>query len=151
MRASPHAIAWLQRALAHEFAAARQFTLQAAVARSTGSGALARFCADGAAEELEHAQRLAAVLLELGAGFGAGAPPLYPVGDAPAEIVAAATATEDTAVALYEVAARACAADATLRALLRGLQAEERDHLEKLRRWPAVAPAAHPIDARRQA
>lgn len=149
MRASPHAIGWLQRALAHEFAAARQFALQATVAQRAGDAELARFSAAGAAEELEHAQRLAAVLLDLGAGFGAGAPALYPVGATPAQIVAAAIATEEAAIALYGDALRACAADAALQTVLRGLQQEEREHLQKLRRWPTAAPAARAIDARR--
>lgn len=149
MRAPPSVIAWLQRALQHEFAAARQFALQASMARRLGDSALARFCSESAQEELEHAQRLAAALIDLGAGFGGGAAPAYPVGGSRQQILAAAAATERQAVTIYERALRACAADSELRALFCGLHAEECEHLDKLRRWAGDGSAAGAPHGRR--
>jgi bacterioferritin (cytochrome b1) len=126
---TPTMIAWLQRALRHEFSASRQFALQAAVARSLGLDALARHCEASAAEEIGHAQRFAAALLRLGASFGGGACEPLPVGASARELLAHASATEARAVSLYRDAARACAPIAWLRELFDTIGAEEAHHL----------------------
>lgn len=149
MRAPPQAIARLQRLLEHEFGAARQFALQAAVAERCADDRLARFCTAAASEEIEHAQRLANALLALNAGFGGGAPPHYEVGRTREEILAAAVTTERSALALYGEALRCAGLAPELRELLAALQAEEVAHLDKLQRWPATE-SADTVHARRR-
>jgi bacterioferritin len=142
MRVTPQAIGWLQRALQHEFAAMRQFTLQAAVARRAGSSDLAAFCADSAADELAHARQLADALAEAGAALGSGGGPAFAVGTQPSEILDCGIATEQAALALYRQAARACAALPPLAALFEDIGADEARHLAQLQQRRAALPAA---------
>jgi bacterioferritin (cytochrome b1) len=125
-------LGWLQRALRHEFAASRQFTLQAVVARELGDSALACECEASASEELRHAQRFAAALAQAGAGFGDGAVASLPIGYSTAELIGHARATEAAAVRLYRDAARACQAVQALRRLFESIGAEEAAHYEQL-------------------
>ena len=131
-RPTPVALGWLQRALRHEFAAARQFTLQAVVARGFGDPVLAADCERSAAEELQHAQRFAAALAAAGAGFGDGAPPTLPVGHTRPEVLEQARATEALAVRMYREAARSCAGFTDLERLFTQIGAEEAGHLHQL-------------------
>jgi len=130
MQATPTEIAWLQRALRHEFAAARQFTLQAALAQRLGEGELATQCEQAALDEWQHARRLASALADAGGAFAEGAPPLLPVGRDVRDLLAHAADTERRAVALYHDAARAARGPA--RALFDALGADEAQHLEQL-------------------
>lgn len=125
-------LSWLQRALRHEFAAARQFTLQAVVARHLGDGALSHECEQSATEELQHAQRFAAALAHAGAAFSDGAVASLPIGHSVAELVENARATEAQAVRLYRDAARACVSVEALRLLFESIGAEEASHYEFL-------------------
>ncbi len=138
MRATPSAIGWLQRALRHEFAAARQFALQAAVARSAGALALAETCAAAVLDEVRHASLLAQALADCGAGFAEGAPPSLPIGAGAAEIAGHARATEQAAVRLYQSAARACAGLPELAQLFEAIGAEEARHAGRFAQSPAV-------------
>ncbi len=131
-RPTPPMIGWLQRAVLHEFAAARQFTLQAVVARHLGDSAIAVECEKSAAEELQHAQMFAAVLAECGAPFGTGAPEVLPVGKSVLEVLEHGQTTEAAAVRLYAEAARACAAAPRVRALFEAIGADEAEHFKHL-------------------
>jgi bacterioferritin (cytochrome b1) len=121
-------IGWLQRALLHEFAAARQFTLQSVVAHRLGDAGLATECNKSAAEELQHAQMFATALVEFGASFGTGAPDVLPVGGSLLEILQHGLNTEAKAVRLYGEAARACAAVPRVRDLFSEIGADEAQH-----------------------
>jgi bacterioferritin (cytochrome b1) len=129
---APTAISWLQRGLRHEFAAARQFTLQAVVARRLGDTALAAECEQSAADEIIHAQRLAALLDAHGIPFGEALMPVFPVGRTVREIVDCAYETELLAVRLYRDAARANGANEPARQLFERLCEEETVHLAAL-------------------
>jgi bacterioferritin (cytochrome b1) len=133
-RPTPVAIGWLQRALRHEFAAARQFTLQAVVARRLGDTGLAAECESSAVEELQHAQRFAAAIAATGASFGDGAPPTLPVGRTRPELLEQARATESLAVRMYREAERVCSGSAELEQLFAQIGAEEAGHLAQLER-----------------
>lgn len=129
---TPAMLGWLQRALRHEFAAARQFTLQAVVARALGEAVLACECEEAACEELQHARRFAAALAQAGAAFADGAPACLPIGHSVAELIGNALTTELAAVRLYRDAARACRGVETLRGLFESIGAEEASHYEQL-------------------
>jgi bacterioferritin (cytochrome b1) len=125
-------LGWLQRALRHEFAACRQFTLQAVVAKAIGDPALARECEESAAEELRHAQQFAAALAQAGAGFGDGSVASLPIGRTRAEVIGHARTTEAAAVRLYHDARRACQGVEPVRRLFEAIGAEEATHYERL-------------------
>jgi bacterioferritin (cytochrome b1) len=131
-RVTPAAIGWLQRALRHEFAASRQFTLQAVVARRLGDAALALECEAAAAEELRHAQRFAAELAAALAPPGDCAGVNLPIGRSITELLENGRATEAQAVRLYRDAARACTGLAGTQRLFEEIGAEEAQHLDAL-------------------
>jgi bacterioferritin (cytochrome b1) len=131
-RATPAMLGWLQRALRHEFAAARQFTLQAVVARELGDSALAGECEGSAVEELRHAQRFASALAQAGAPVADGAVSCLPVGRSVIELLQHARTTEAAAVRLYRDAARACQGVEPLRRLFELIGAEEATHYDQL-------------------
>jgi bacterioferritin (cytochrome b1) len=143
-RATPEAIAWLQRALGHEFAAARQFTLQAALAGRLARPALAAECERAAADELRHARQLADALLAAGVPLAAAvAAAVLPVGHDVESLLRHARETEERAVRLYRDAARRC--PGAIRPLFEALGEEEAAHLAEIDvRWRALA------DSRRQ-
>ncbi len=130
--ATPPMIGWLQRAVLHEFAAARQFTLQAVVANRLGDKAIATECDKSAAEELQHAQMFAGLLAEFGAPFGNGAPEILPVGNSVLQVLQHGQTTEASAVRLYADAARACGAAPRVRALFEEIGADEAEHFKHL-------------------
>jgi bacterioferritin (cytochrome b1) len=115
--------------LRHEFAASRQFTLQAAVARGLGEHALADESMAAAAEELTHARLLAEALGAAGVACGEGAAPGFAVGRTAAELLARAIDTEAEAVRLYRAAASACTASTAAARLFAQIGAEEAEHL----------------------
>jgi bacterioferritin (cytochrome b1) len=125
-------ITWLQRAVAHEFAAARQFTLQSVVARRLGDGSLAAECAKSAAEEIEHAQRFADALAATGASFGSVTEATLPVGHTLIDILEHGKATEASAVRLYRDAARACRGIPHAQALFEAIAEDEAEHHKHL-------------------
>lgn len=133
---SPATVAWLHRALAHEWAAAAQFSAQAALARAAGDMVYADFSRRAAADELEHAQWLADAMAARSWTPRPAAVADRPVGQGVAGMLAAAIETEQRAVALYEAAARDCAGDPGLHELMNTLAEQEREHLLQLQRWP---------------
>jgi len=143
-RPTPVMLSWLQRALRHEFAASRQFTLQAVVARELGDAALGSECEEWTSEELRHAQRFATALAQAGAGFGDGSVVSLPIGHSVGELIGHARATEAAAVRLYREAARACQGAEPLRRLFESIGAEEATHYEQLTR--RLRQAGEPIE-----
>lgn len=133
-RPTPVMLGYLQRAVRHEFAAAQQFTLQAAMARALGDKALGLECETWAAEELSHAQRFASAVAQAGAALGAGSIESFPIGGTIAELLRNARATEAAAVRLYREAARSCQGMEPLRELFDSIGAEEATHFEALTR-----------------
>jgi bacterioferritin (cytochrome b1) len=127
-------LAYLQRALRHEFGAAQQFTLQAVVARGLGDTAWGRECEAAAVEELRHAQRFAAALAQAGVPVGVGAVACFPIGGSVAELLRNAAATEAAAIRLYRDAARTCQGAEPLRGLFESIGLEEATHYEELAR-----------------
>jgi bacterioferritin (cytochrome b1) len=127
-------LAYLQRAVRHEFGAAQQFTLQAVVARALGDTALSAECEGSAVEELRHAQRFAAALAHAGAALGAGPIASFPIGASVGELLRHARATEAAAVRLYRDAARVCQGSPPLRQLFQSIGSEEAIHYEDLTR-----------------
>lgn len=108
MNGHPRVIAWLQRALSHEFAAAEQLTLQAVQAAALGLPRLADGLREGAREELGHAEAFATRLLAIGAAPHAAASRKLPVGRTQEELLRFGLATEDAAIRLYREAANWC-------------------------------------------
>lgn len=132
-------LGWLQRALRHEFAAARQFALQAAVARRLGDSTLAAQCDEGAREELRHAGLLADAILAVGATPADGAPMVLPTGRTRDELIEEACRTESAALFLYRDAVRAAAGQSALCNLFEFLHREEAEHLAQLQRMRRTA------------
>lgn len=108
MNAHPRVIAYLQRALAHEFAAAEQLTLQAVQATALGLARLTEGCRQGAREELEHAEAFASRLLAVGAMPQAVTSRTPPVGRTHEELLRFGLATEAAAIRLYREAVDYC-------------------------------------------
>jgi bacterioferritin len=127
-------LGYLQRAVRHEFAAAQQFTLQAALARAWGDTALSAACEASAVEELRHAQRFASAIVQAGAASAVGSIASFPIGGTVADLLRNARATEEAAVRLYSDAARNCQGVEALRQLFESIGAEEAAHYEELTR-----------------
>ncbi|MBX9631686.1 MAG: ferritin [Burkholderiales bacterium] len=132
-------LGWLQRALRHEFAAARQFALQASIARRLGDPKLAAQCDEGAREELRHAGLLADAILAAGAMPADGALAVLPTGRTRDELLDEACRTESAAVLLYRDALRATPSRSASRDLFEFLQREEAEHLALLQRMRRIA------------
>ncbi len=133
--ASPELLRWLQRALAHEWAAAEQFLMQSAIAKAQGMDAFAAFSRDSAREELEHAGLLATHLAQIGRSPRvANSVTFDPGRDGPSMLVAAID-TERRAVELYTQAAHACRGWAHWAAFFSGLAHEEERHRRELEGW----------------
>lgn len=136
MNGHPRVIAWLQRALGHEFAAAEQLTLQAVQAAALGLPRLADSLREGAREELGHAEAFAARLLAIGAAAQAAASRKLPIGRTQEELLRFGLATEDAAIRLYREAANWCrhSGDAENAALFLRILDEEVAHYRELER-----------------
>ena len=124
----PQARVWLAGELA-----------QATLARLTGDEALAQRLRDEALEELGHAERLMARLIELGVAPSAGTLAPARLGRGVADFGALNRQLEQNAVVLYQDAADHArrVRDTGTEALLRELAAEEAQHL---RQWLGSAP-----------
>lgn len=139
MTADTRTLGWLTRALQHEFSALQQYLAQATLARLTGDEALAQRLRDEALEELGHAERLMARLIELGVAPNAGTLAPARLGRGVADFGALNRQLEQNAVVLYQDAADHArrVRDTGTEALLRELAAEEAQHL---RQWLGSAP-----------
>ena len=108
MTGHPRIIAYLQRAVSHEFTAAQQYTLQAGSAENWGMGDLATKLRRDAGEELEHAEAFIKQMLRLGAEPRSSQPRTPRVGRSHVELLRFGLATEQDAIRLYDEAARFC-------------------------------------------
>ncbi len=131
---TPAMIGFLQRAVAHEFAACRQFTLQAVVAKRLGAEALATECRKSADEELMHGRMFADALAAAGAAFGTTTEAHLPIGNTIEQLLENARATEASAVRLYGDGARACAGVPAIAALFEHIRNDELEHEQMLSR-----------------
>ena len=136
MPGHPRIIAYLQRAVSHEFSAAQQFTLQAVQAERLGLGPFADELRAGAVDELRHAEAFIRRLHEL----GAGSPPVQtaarPVGRTVVELLRFGLTTESDAMRLYAEALRFCerTADAGNAELFARIHGDEVRHYQELTR-----------------
>lgn len=137
MKGHPRVIAYLQRAVSHEFSAAQQFTLQAVQAECLGLGPFANELRAGTLEELRHAEAFCRRLHELGAGSpSVQAVAARPVGRTLEELLRFGLATEADAMRLYAEALRFCEriADADNAALFARIYEDEWRHYQELER-----------------
>lgn len=134
MSADPRTLGWLSRALAHEMRAVQQYLAQSVLARLWGNAELAAELRREADEELAHAERLMARLIQLGVAPSAGDILPARLGRTPADLLAADRALEADAVHLYQEAAAHARRmhDADSVTLLEGLLDEERRHVEEI-------------------
>ncbi len=136
MNGHPRILSYLQRAVSHEFGAARQYTLQAGLAESWGQGDLANKLRADAREELEHAEAFILQMLRLGVTPSAAESRVAPIGRTHTELLRAGMATEQEAIRLYAEAGRFCAqiGDADTHALFARILADEEHHARELER-----------------
>ena len=136
MSRHPRIIAYLQRAVSHEFGAAQQFTLQAVQAERLGLGPFADELRAGALEELRHAEAFARRLHELGVGSPSVLAAQRPVGRTVVELLRFGLATETDAMRLYSEALQFCErmADAGNAALFARIHGDEVQHYQELER-----------------
>ncbi len=136
MSGHPRIIAYLQRAVSHEFSAAQQFTLQAARAENLGHGLFANELRAGAVDELRHAEAFIRRLHELGVGSPTMHVAARPVGGTIAEWLRFGLATEADAMRLYAEALQFCerTADTTNAALFARIHGDEVQHYQDLER-----------------
>ncbi|MBK1709604.1 ferritin-like domain-containing protein [Marichromatium gracile] len=147
MRLDPRVLGYLGRALSHEYGAVQQYLTHAGLAAAWGLEAGAARLRVEAREELDHAERLTARLLDLGAMPGASR--LRPVraGTSLQALLEADRALEAEALALYREAAEHSArvGDTVSAELFAALYEEERAHARALAEWIddlRAAPAA---------
>lgn len=136
MSGHPRIIAYLQRAVSHEFSAAQQFTLQAVQAEQLGLGPFADDLRAGAVDELRHAEAFSRRLHELGAGSPSVQAVVRPVGRTAVELLRFGLATEADAMRLYAEALQFCerTADAGNAALFASIHRDEVQHYQELER-----------------
>ena len=136
MSGHPRVIAYLQRALDHEFGAAQQFTLQAGQAGILGLPALAAELRTAASEELEHAGAFIACLFVLGCTPRAGGAVTGCIGRSHLELLRYGLATEASAIRLYEEAGRFCRqiGDTSQGAVFERILDDEVQHYRELKR-----------------
>lgn len=136
MSGHPRIIAYLQRAVSHEFSAAQQFTLQAVQAERLGLGPFADELRAGAVDELRHAEAFTRRLHELGAGSPSVHPVARPVGRTLSELLRFSLTTEADAMRLYAEAQQFCErmADTGNAALFARIHGDEMQHYQDLER-----------------
>lgn len=106
MKAHPRTISYLQRALNHEFGAAQQYAMQAALADTLGLGDFATELREGVQEELRHANMLLLAIYALGTTPNTGQPRAPRVGRSQTEMLRFGFDTESDAIRLYREACR---------------------------------------------
>ena len=136
MSGHPRIVAYLQRALNHEFSAVQQFTLQAVQAERLGLGAFADELRAGALDELRHAEAFCLRLHELGVGSPSAQAVGRPVGRTQVELLHFGLLTEAEAMRIYAEALRCCErmADAENARLFARIHADEVQHYQDLER-----------------
>jgi len=143
MTGHPRIIAYLQRAINHEFTAAQQYTLQAGSAENWGMNDLATRLRRDAVEELEHAEAFIKQMLRLGTEPRSSQARAPRVGRSHAELLQFGLATENDAIRLYEEAARFCQqiGDSDNYALFARILKDEEDHAAGLQQSLAALGA----------
>lgn len=136
MSGHPRIIAYLQRAVSHEFSAAQQLTLQAVQAERLGLGKFADELRAGAVDELRHAEAFSRRLHELGVGSPSVQAIARPVGRTAVDLLRFGLATEAEAMRLYAEALQFCErmADAGNAALFARIHGDEVQHYQELER-----------------
>lgn len=136
MAGHPRVIAYLHRAVSHEFSAVQQFTLQAVQAERLGLGSCADELRASAVDELCHAEAFSRRLYELRAGSPSIHTVVRPVGHTEVELLRFGLATEAEAMRLYAEARQFCErmADADSAALFAHIHRDEVQHYQELER-----------------
>lgn len=136
MSGHPRIVAYLQRAVSHEFSAAQQFMLQAVQAECLGLGSFADELRAGALDELRHAEAFSRRLHEIGAGSLSVKTVVLPVGRTLVDLLRFGLATEADAMRLYAEALRFCEgrADAGNAELFARIHGDEVQHYQELER-----------------
>lgn len=137
MMANPRVLGYLGRALSHEFSAVQQYLTHAGLAHLWGLDDVAGHFRKEALEEQEHAERLTARMLRLGAMPNASQITPVRAGPSLIDLLGADLELERRAVALYREAADYCALinDLDNRALFGTLHDEEFGHVRELEAW----------------
>lgn len=134
---NPRVLGYLGRALSHELSAVAQYLTHAGLTRQWGMEEVADHFREEAMEEQEHAERLTARMLQLGAMPNASQ--LTPVRAGPSlmDLLLADRELELRAVELYREAANYCGliGDQDNRAFFGTLHDEEFGHLRELETW----------------
>lgn len=136
MSGHPRILAYLQRAVSHEFSAAQQFTLQAVQAERLTLGSFADELRAGAHDELRHAEAFSGRLYELGAGSACVNVVARPVGRTLVELLRFGLETESEAMRLYSEALLFCerVSDASNAVLFSRIHGDEVRHYQELGR-----------------
>lgn len=134
MSVDPRTLGWLARALTHEMSAVQQYLAQSVLARLWGDETLATHLRREAVEELEHAERLMARLIQLGVAPSAGNLPPARLGRSVDDLLAADRMLEVDAVRLYQQALAHAQRmrDADDAALLTDILNEEMAHVREI-------------------
>jgi len=134
MSLDPRTLGWLSRALNHEMSAVQQYLAQSVLARLWGEHELAEQLRGEAIEELEHAERLMAHLIQAGVAPSAGNLAPARLGREVADLLIADPRLEHEAVRLYQEAhAHALRMrDPASAALLADILNEEVAHVQEL-------------------
>jgi len=136
VKGHPRVIGYLQRAVNHEFNAARQYTLQAVQAEVWGMTPLAGELRQGVQEEIRHAEVFIRRMLLLGVTPHDGQGRALPVGRSHAELLRFGLATEADAIRFYEEARLFCKriGDAEQHEAFVRILADEVRHYQELKR-----------------
>ncbi|MBK1723044.1 bacterioferritin [Thiocystis violacea] len=134
---NPRVLGYLGRALSHELSAVQQYLTHAGLAELWGMAEVASHFRQEANEEQEHAQRLVARLLRLGAIPNASQLTPVRAGLSLIELLQADRLLEQRAVELYREAAQYCALINAPddQALFATLHDEELGHVRQLDAW----------------
>ena len=137
MMANPRVLGYLGRALSHELSAVQQYLTHAGLADLWGLTEVGAHFRREAAEEQEHAERLTARMLRLGAMPNGSRLRPVQAGFSLIELLEADRRLEWYAVALYRDAANYCAliGDVAGRDFFAALHDEELTHARELEDW----------------
>ncbi len=145
MKAHPRVIAFLQRAVNHEFNAAQQYTLQAVQAELLGISQFAAELREAVREEIWHAEEFIRRMYMVGVTPRPGQTRASQIGRTRDEMLRFGFATEAEAVRLYEEACVFCEriGDRKHGEVFARILADERHHYRELEQQTAIpTPAA---------
>ncbi len=150
MMANPRVLGYLGRALSHEFSAVQQYLTHAGLAELWGMAEAAKYFAEEARGEQEHAARLTNRMLELGAMPSSSQLTAVRAGPTLLDLLETDRAMEVRAAEIYREAAHYCAliGDMPDRELFIKLMEEELEHTRELESWIARLRQSGPVAAR---